>query len=246
MTPILPPVKTARIAGGLYMAVVVLSVFALGAVGGVMEKGDALATAGNLARDPAGFRVAVVANLVAGICYIAVVGLLNELLRPVQPGISRLAVLFGLSGCITGAAASALQLAAPAVLSGSAAVSAAPAAHALLATAGRATGVGLTFFGCYCLLLGWLVFRSGFIPKLFGVLLMLSGITWLVGNLVLLAEPSLAPQFLLVVGVAAVGEIVFTLWLLFKGVDEARWQAVARRQEQGRLQAEPCPSSAGV
>jgi hypothetical protein len=96
--------------------------------------------------------------------------------------------------------------------------------------AGRASAVALTLFGCYCLLLGWLVLRSGFIPKLFGILLMLSGAAWLLGNLALLAEPSLAKHFLLIVGVAALGEILFTLWLLLKGVDVARWEASARRQ----------------
>jgi hypothetical protein len=227
------------------MVVVALSIFALGAVAGVVESGDPTGTARNLASDPAGFRLAVVANLVAGICYIAVVGLLNELLKPVQPGISRIAVLFGLGGCVIGAGTAALQLAAPGALMGLHAGASAPAAHALLVTASRANGVGLTLFGCYCLLLGWLVFRSGFIPKLFGVLLMISGITWLVGNLVLLAQPVLAPTFMLVVGVAAVGEILFTLWLLVKGVDEAGWHAAARRHNEARLAVAHSAGKAG-
>nr|MDQ4088114.1 DUF4386 domain-containing protein [Pseudomonadota bacterium] len=112
----LPPGRTARIAGALYLAVVVLSIFALGTLGGTVEPGDPLGTARNLAGAAAQFRLAVVANLVATLCYIAVVGLLNELLRPVQPGISRLAVLFGLGGCIIGAATAALQLGAPALV----------------------------------------------------------------------------------------------------------------------------------
>ncbi len=223
----LPPQRTARMAGALYLAVVVLSIYALGAVAGVVEAGDPAGTAGNLLGAEGGFRLAVVANLVATLCYIGVVGLLNELLRPVQPGASRIAVLFGLGGCIVGASTAALQLAAPG-LAGAGAT--APAAHALLVVAGRANGVGLTLFGCYCLLLGWLVFRSGFIPRLFGVLLMVSGAAWLLGNLALLAEPRLAGQFLVIVGVAALGEILFTLWLLFKGVDVARWHQAAGRE----------------
>lgn len=246
MASTLPPVKTARIAGGLYMVVVVLSIFALGAVAGVVESGDPTGTARNLASDPAGFRLAVVANLVAGICYMAVVGLLNELLKPVHPGISRLAVLFGLGGCVIGAGTAALQLAAPAVLSGFDAGASAPAAHALLVTASRANGVGLTLFGCYCLLLGWLVFRSGFIPRPFGLLLMISGFTWLAGNLVLLAQPDLASSFVLVVGVAAVGEILFTLWLLIKGVEEAGWHAAARRENEARIAMAPSTRPADI
>ncbi|MDQ4087506.1 MAG: DUF4386 domain-containing protein, partial [Pseudomonadota bacterium] len=96
-----------------------------------------------------------------------------------------------------------------------------------------ANAVGLTLFGCYCLLLGWLVWRSGFIPKLLGALLILSGAVWLLGNLALLAEPALAGRFLLIVGVAALGEILFTLWLLLKGVDTQRWRAAAAEQSEG-------------
>ena len=219
----LPPNLTARTAGALYLAVVVLSIYALGAVGGVIDAGDPAATARNLAARVSEFRLAVVANLVAGLCYIAVVGLLNELLKAVQPAISRLAVLFGLGGCVIGAGTAALQLTAPTVLD-----TAAPMAHVLLLTAVRANTVALTLFGCYCLLLGWLVFRSGFIPKLFGLLLIVSGAAWLAGNLAILIEPRLAQRFLVVVGVAALGEILFTLWLLLKGVDPDRWQASVR------------------
>ena len=231
----LPPVRTARIAGALYLAVVLLSIYALGALGGLVEAGDPAATTRNVASEPGRLRLAVVANLLATLCYIGVVGLLNELLKPVQPGISRLAVLFGIGGCIVSASTAALQLAAPALAAQSAAM--APSIHALMLVAARANSVGLTLFGCYCLLLGWLVFRSGFVPRLFGALLMLSGAAWLLGNLALLAEPRLAAQFLLIVGVAAIGEIVFTLWLLFRGVDAARWHEAAR----ARRQDEPAP-----
>jgi hypothetical protein len=106
-----------------------------------------------------------------------------------------------------------------------------PSVHILLVAASRANSVGLTLFGCYCLMLGWLVARSSFIPKFLGWLLMVSGATWLAGNLTLMAEPRLAGQFLLVVGLAAVGEIIFALWLLLKGVDESRWNASARKWE---------------
>lgn len=225
----LPPGPTARTAGALYLAVVVLSIYALGSVGGILDAGDPAASSRNLAQKAAGFRFAVVANLLATLCYIAVVGLLNELLRVVNPGISRIAVLFGLAGCIVGAFTAALQLAAAASASAAAgAATMAPSVHSLLLVGGRANSVGLTLFGCYCLLLGWLVFRSGFIPKAFGALLMFSGLAWLAGNLALLAEPRLADRFLLIVAVAALGEILFTLWLLLRGVDMDRWHAAAR------------------
>lgn len=218
------PQTIARIAGALYLAVVVLSIYALSVISGLSVRGDAVATAGNLARDAAQFRLAVVANLVATLCYIGVVGLLNELLKPVHPGLSRLAVLFGLAGCVIGAMTAALQMTAPALIGATTGPDNAQGVQLLMVSAGRASSVGLTLFGCYCLLIGWLVLRSGFIPKIFGALLMLSGISWLGGNLALLLNPDLAGRLIWIVGLGGLGEILFTLWLVVKGVDVRRWE----------------------
>jgi hypothetical protein len=57
---------------------------------------------------------------------------------------------------------------------------------------------------------------------------MLSGVSWLIGNLVVLLEPALTERFLIMVGVAALGEILLTIWLLLRGVDVEKWQAAAR------------------
>lgn len=219
------PQSIARTAGTLYLVVVVLSIYALSVVSGITVRGDAAATAGNLTRDAVSFRAAMVGNLVATLCYVGVVGLLNELLKPVYPGISRLAVLFGLGGCVIGAMIAALQLAAPALIGpAGTGAEASQSVQMLMVIGGRANSVGLTFFGCYCLLIGWLVLSSGFIPRIFGALLMLSGISWLAGNLAILLNPQLAGQLMWVVGLGGLGEILFTLWLVVKGVDGRRWE----------------------
>jgi hypothetical protein len=219
------PQSIARIAGALYLVVVALSIYALTVVSGITVRGDAAATAGNLIRDAVSFRAALVGNLVAGLCYVGVVGLLNELLKPVHPGISRLAVLFGLGGCVIGAMTVALQLGAPAMIGlAGAGADASQSVQMLMVIGGRANSVGLTFFGCYCLLIGWLVLGSGFIPRIFGALLILSGISWLAGNLAILLNPQLAGQLMWVVGLGAFGEILFTIWLVIKGVDGRLWE----------------------
>jgi hypothetical protein len=53
---------------------------------------------------------------------------------------------------------------------------------------------------------------------------MLSGISWLGGNLALLLMPELAGRLIWIVGLGGLGEILFTLWLVIKGVDVGRWQ----------------------
>jgi hypothetical protein len=83
-------------------------------------------------------------------------------------------------------------------------------------------------FGISIIPLGYLIFRSGFVPPLVGLLEMVAGIAYLV-----LLWPPLArawhPYYLFF----GIGELVLGLWLLIKGVDAARWyeraQATAQR-----------------
>ena len=180
------------------------------------------ATVANLARENGQFHIAVVANLVATLCHIGVAGLLDELMRPVHRVISRVAVLFGLAGCVMGALTVVLELAGPALIASS---SSAGRAHGdliyLLNIAASRASIGLAMFGVYCLLLGWLALRSRFLPRILGALLILSGAIWLTTNLAVLTRPDLSGALLWTVGVAALGEIFFILWLLIKSVDEA-------------------------
>ncbi len=88
----------------------------------------------------------------------------------------------------------------------------------------QASNIGLVFFGFYCLLIGWLIFRSGFLPRLLGALLMFSGLGWLT----FLAPPlanALAPWNL---APGILGEGVLTVWLLVAGVSDRRPQEPAR------------------
>jgi hypothetical protein len=87
----------------------------------------------------------------------------------------------------------------------------------------------LLFFGLYCLLIGYLIFESAFLPRTLGVLMVFAGLGWLV-----FLSPALAKYlspYVEVLGVVA--EASLMLWLLVIGVNIRRWteQAVA---EAGR------------
>src|ERR1700751_4818068 len=86
-------------------------------------------------------------------CYIAVTVLFYGLFRPIDRNISALAALFSLAGC----ALSLLALVQP----------------------GPPPLNPLAFFGCYCLLIGYLIFRSTFLPRLLGALMAFGGLGWL-------------------------------------------------------------------
>jgi hypothetical protein len=79
------------------------------------------------------------------------------------------------------------------------------------------------FFGLWCIVSGYLIFKCTFMPRWIGVLLMIDGVGWTTYLL-----PSLGRQlFPFVAGASAVAEITLMLWLLIAGVNADRWQQQA-------------------
>ncbi|MHA6204674.1 DUF4386 domain-containing protein [Dyella soli] len=134
-----------------------------------------------------------VVTLAAHLLYVALTLFLYVMFKRVNAKLSLLAALFSLAGCV---------------------VEVLGIFHVL------SPGVGsLAFFGPYCLLIGYLVFRSSFLPRLLGVLLMLAGLGWL---LFLTPLASHVANGLKVLGFVA--ELSFCLWLIVMGVDATKWQ----------------------
>jgi hypothetical protein len=78
----------------------------------------------------------------------------------------------------------------------------------------------LLFFAIYCLLIGYLILRSTFLPRILGVPMAIAGVGWLVFLL-----PSLpTPLSMGIMGLGILAEAVLMLWLLVKGVNVQRWQ----------------------
>ena len=75
-------------------------------------------------------------------------------------------------------------------------------------------GIGLMIFGIHLGLLGYLIFRSDYIPRILGILLIISGLGWLIDSL----KPYLFPSFFAELWMITVwGEVIFTVWLLTRG-----------------------------
>ena len=80
------------------------------------------------------------------------------------------------------------------------------------------------FFALHLVLLGWLVYRSGFFPRIPGALLMLAGLGYFAQSFGVIVAPNLSDSLSTVVLILAIpGELVFALWLLIKGIDEDKW-----------------------
>jgi hypothetical protein len=135
-------------------------------------------------------------NLFADAFYIAVTLLFYYLFKPVNKGLSLLAAFFSLLGC-TNDLLSLLNLAPYKINS-------------------------LVFFGPYCILLGYLIFRSTFLPRILGVLRAFAGLGWLV---FLSPLANYLSTYLKVIGFLA--EMSLMLWLIIKGVNVQRWKEQA-------------------
>jgi hypothetical protein len=81
--------------------------------------------------------------------------------------------------------------------------------------------VSLTFFGVFCALIGFLIFRSKFFPAILGLMMMVAGVTyWINAFRLFLALPIPYLPW-----ITLVAELALALWLLFVGVNEAKWRA---------------------
>jgi hypothetical protein len=228
------PGFTARMAGAMYLLSIVAGVVAVLLVGGALVvDGDAVATASNILAHETLFQVSVASFLVGVACNVAVTALLYSLLRPVNRTLSLLAAFFCLVGFALWAVGSLFPLAALGILrdggssSGLTIEQAQALALTILNLYAQALSVGIVFFGFYCLLIGHLIFRSTFLPRVVGALMALTGLGYLT-YLYPPLQPALS-AYLQVTGL--LGETSLTLCLLVVGVNAQRWKDQARAVE---------------
>jgi hypothetical protein len=86
-------------------------------------------------------------------------------------------------------------------------------------------GFGLIFFGFGCLIDGYLIFRSDSLPRILGILIFITGLSYLTNSFLLIFSPRLADSlFPTILGhLAFIGEFSMGLWLLVKGLDVKKW-----------------------
>lgn len=224
----LTPRQAAWIAGIGYLVIIVLALFAEFHVRAQMwVPGDAAATTQKVMAAPGLFRAGIVSYLVAAIFDVIVAVALYVLLRPVNKSLSVLAAWMRLAHAVIFALAlnhllNVLVLAGPAAYMADW-PEALRQAHVLLSFEAFNTGwlIGLVFFGLHCILLGYLVFRSGFMPRLIGVLLAIAGVGYLIDSFAHFLMPNYSNYediFLAIVALPAiVAEVALCLWLLIKG-----------------------------
>jgi hypothetical protein len=218
----------ARIAGVLLLASLVAGGFGEFYVPSrLIVTGNATATAANIKTFGLLFRLGFAGYLLEAVCDIALNLIFYILLRPVQKDLALLAVFFGLIGTALFGVAELFYIAAPLILGGAGYLqSFSPAQLDTLALLSlRLYGYGgvifTVFYGVAWVLRGYLIFWSGYLPKLLGALAAVGGAGFVIRNFALVLAPGYASGGLLLPMIAAT--LALTFWLLVRGVDLSRW-----------------------
>ncbi len=231
-----PVRRLARLVGLLYLAIFFVAPFPyLVGRATLIVPGDAATTAANIAASPGVFRLGMAAESLVFVIEIAVSAMLFVLLRPVSAPAALAASFARLAEAIIQAVNLLLSFVVVLVLGGASYLTAfgedQRAALAMLTL--DLTGFGILvwglLFGFHLVLLGALVYRSGFWPRALGVLLFVAGLGYLAQTYGHIVAPDLSGTLDTIVMVLAIpAELGFTIWLLWKGVDSERWHARAR------------------
>lgn len=226
------PQTYARIAGLLYLFIIVAG--ALGELfirDKLVASGDASATAARIMASESLWRLGIVGDLAMHVCDVVVMWAIYILLRPVNRKLALLVLLFNLVQTAV-LVANKSTLLVPLFLLGNAPYLQAfdPAqlqawSYTAIKMHDYGFGIGLIFFGFVCLVEGYLIRKSGYLPALIGWLMQIAGVCYLVNSVALLLAPAIAASmFPAILMPCLIAELSFALWLLAKGVNVEEWE----------------------
>lgn len=224
------PSTRGRILAGLYLLVIIGGITAQAFISDrLVVRNDAARTAANIIANTSLYRLGFTIFMLEMIAQVGVSVLYYDLMKPVNPSVARAALVIGLTGCGIKTMAR-LFYCTPLILLGGASYLSAiqPAQLAALSLAfikinNQGANIGVIFLGAEVLLRGWLVFKSGFLPRFLGVLFLISGLGWLT----YLWPPLGSRAFVGLALFAIAGTIVNSGWLFIRGVDDVKWRARA-------------------
>jgi hypothetical protein len=221
-----PTDKAARIAGAIYLSMVLTAPFSLIYVPSkLIVHGDATATAANVLAHETMFRLAILADLASSVIFIFVVMALYRLLSGVNKTHALQMVALVLVSAAVGFLNVLNNIAALIFFRGGdfLAVFERPQRDALgmlfLRLYGQGIAINEIFWGLWLFPFGILVMRSGFLPRILGVLLMVNGFAYLAVSLTSLLVPDYASVVSRAAFPAQFGELLIMLWLVIKGAN---------------------------
>lgn len=236
------PQHLARIAGVLYLIIIVGGFFAIGYVpAALVVPGDAAATAHNIQAHELLYRFGLVAHMIILACNIPLALIFYELFKVVSRRLALLVVFFTLVGTAV-ESANLLNQFAPLMLLGGGHYSSVFNTEQLQALAympldlqAISYDIQQVIYAGYLLTAGYLVFRSTFLPRAIGVLLAIGGLCYLTYSFASFLSPEFAAHLVPYIQVpSGVAELSLCLWLLVMGVNVSRWEQQASRSKGTR------------
>jgi Domain of unknown function (DUF4386) len=248
--------RSARLAGLIYLAVIGLGMFGeIFVRGSLVVSGNAASTATSILASQTLWSTGIATDLLMHVLDVPLIVFFYLLLRPVNKPLALLStVLNVVQTCVLAANKLSLVVALLLLQRSVSASAVSPRgleelAYVAINLHGYGFGVGLIFFGFTCLVRGYLLFKSEFVPRVLGVLLVIAGISYLVNSFALLISPALAAAlFPTILLPAFVGELALSLWLLLARHDlslrgspphDATWRAGWARRRPERAAARP-------
>jgi hypothetical protein len=224
------PKAKARLAGSLYLIVIVLGAFAeLGVRARVFVPGDPARTAQNILAHQSLYRLGLAAEVFYLACNVPLIFVLYGVFKVVRQKVALLGAMFALIAAAVEAASLLAHYAPTVLLRDSVALNAftpaqwQAASYASLQLFEGGFNISLVFFGCDCLALSYLIVNSKFLPRLIGIGLAIEGLGYLVNSFSLFLAPELQARIFPYFAVTGLAEVAFALWLLLVGIDESRW-----------------------
>jgi Domain of unknown function (DUF4386) len=226
------PQLYARAGGVAYLIIIVAGFLAEMFIRNrLIVSGDPAATAHNILTQPLLWRIGIACDLLMHVCDAVVSIVYYILLKPVNKNLALMSLFLGLVQTAV-LVANKMNLVMPLLLLSNSDYLKSLDPHTLQTFAYLSIvahdygyGIGLIFFGCACLIDGWLIIKSGYFPRFLGFMIQIAGVCYLVNSFALILSPALAhvifPAILLP---SLIGELSMCLWLLFRGVDLAKWQ----------------------
>jgi hypothetical protein len=225
--------KTARMAGLLYFLYLVISVFA-DVVGRskLIVFGDAAATAQNLMVSGWQFQIGFMGDLLSAVLFLLTAWALYALLKPVNKNLALLFLLLNLGGVAVQCFSDLFLFASQLPLSGADYLKVFRADQLqalemlLLYLYKNGFMIAQIFYGAWLFPLGYLVFKSGFLPKILGIVLMIHCVVWLMTFLQFFLFPGFNAITYVSYPLGLIAELGLTLWLLIMGAKEHKSAAI--------------------
>lgn len=224
--------KTARLAGFLYLIITIAAVVAHFYVPStIIVPDNARATANNIMTNEMLFRVGGIGSeLIILLSEIVLSLVLYVLFRPVNNTLSLLAAVSRLAMTTIHGINLINYFFVLLLLSGAGYLTVfnADQLHSLvmlfLDAHSYGFTIGIAFLTLHVLILGYLIFKSGYFPKILGILFLVAGLGYLIDSFAILLSTTYETTPVFLALPIAIAEIAFPLWLLIKGVNIERWE----------------------